>query len=200
MNEQSNSAKNEDITATENLAEEQKIKTEPDIEEPEILEEAVLQETSEDLAQLQSEIEEYRNQYLRGKAEVENIRRRSEQEVANARKYGVERFARELLDVRDSLDQASTVDLEQDNQEIVKKMQEGLLLTLKQTDSLFDKFSITVVVPEIGEKFDPESHQAMSLQPSTEVEANHILMVIQNGYRLHDRLLRPAMVIVAKSP
>ena len=79
-------------------------------------------------------------------------------------------------------------------------MVEGLELTLKQLDSAFDRFSVFEVSPEVGDRLDPELHQAMTLAPSTEVKPNHICQVIQKGYRLHDRLLRPARVIVAKEP
>lgn len=153
----------------------------------------------EQVRNLQREIEDSKDQYLRGKAEVENMRRRSEQEVTKARKFGVERFAAELLVVRDSLDIAQATDLNADSKDVLQKMQEGLALTLKQMDGVFDKFSIEVVNPEPGTKFDPESQQAMSIQASDEVEPNHVLLVVQKGYRLHDRLLRPAMVIVAKA-
>jgi len=112
----------------------------------------------------------------------------------------VESFATELLQVKDSLDLAANVDLEGQQGDVVKGMSEGLSLTLKQLDSVFEKFGIETVSPETGDKLNPELHQAMALQPSDEVAANHILNVIQKGYSLNGRLLRPAMVIVAKAP
>ena len=83
---------------------------------------------------------------------------------------------------------------------MVERVVEGLELTLRQLDSAFERFSVFEISPEVGDKLDPESHQAMTLAPSTAVEPNHICQVIQKGYRLHDRLLRPARVIVAKAP
>jgi molecular chaperone GrpE len=137
------------------------------------------------------------DKFLRASAESENVRRRAEIDVENARKFGIERFATELLAVRDSLDLALQVDL-QDAGEALRKMHEGIELTLRQLDSVFQRFSITAIDPA-GEKFDPERHQAMSMVETDEVDPNHVVTVVQKGYLLHDRLLRPAMVIVAKA-
>lgn len=139
------------------------------------------------------------DKFLRAKAESDNIRRRAEQEVANARKFAVESFAAELLAVKDSLELAAQVEIEGDNNEALAKMREGLGLTLKQLEAAFEKFSISVVAPESGEKFDPERHQAMSMVESADIAPNHIIQSIQAGYLIHERLLRPAMVIVAKA-
>lgn len=138
------------------------------------------------------------DKFVRAKAEAENIQRRAQIDIANARKYAVEKFASELLSVHDSLELAKTVDIKEDNAEMLAKMQEGLELTLKQLDSAFEKFQLSVIDPQ-GEKFDPERHQAMSMVESSEVAPNHVLTVIQKGYMLNDRLLRPAMVIIAKA-
>ena len=151
------------------------------------------------LSEAQSELEDLKDKYLRAKAEADNIRRRAEKEIANTRKYAVDRFAAEMLTVRDSLELANTVDLQEQDSNAVEKMLEGLELTLKQLDSVFSKFAIEVVAPEPGEKLDPERHQAMSIQESSEIPPNHIISVIQKGYALKDRLIRPAMVIVAKA-
>ena len=96
-------------------------------------------------------------------------------------------------------DLARSVDLE-GAEGVVERVVEGLELTLRQLDSAFERFSVFEISPEVGDKLDPESHQAMTLAPSGEVEPNHICQVIQKGYRLHDRLLCPARVIVAKAP
>ncbi|XXK29488.1 nucleotide exchange factor GrpE [Arenicellales bacterium nBUS_45] len=104
-----------------------------------------------------------------------------------------------LLNVRDSLDLARAVDLQQ-TEGVVESVVEGLELTLRQLDSAFERFSIHELSPEVGDKLDPESHQAMSLIESSDVSPNHICQVIQKGYRLNDRLLRPARVLVAKAP
>ena len=137
--------------------------------------------------------------YLRAKAEAENIRRRAANDVTNARKFAVEGFASEALSVKDSLELARATDVDDQDTGAVEKMKEGLDLTLKQLDSVFGKFGIQAVEPETGEKLNPELHQAMSTQESSHIPPNHIISVIQKGYSIHDRLLRPAMVIVAKA-
>ncbi|MBP49012.1 MAG: nucleotide exchange factor GrpE [Acidiferrobacteraceae bacterium] len=151
-------------------------------------------------AELTGEVESLKDEALRARAEVDNIRKRSQAEVASIRRYAVEGFARELLGVRDSLDLARGVDLSTADGDVAEKVVEGLDITLKQLDSLMEKFSIQAVEPEVGEKLDPELHQAVSTVESDELEPNCIHQCIQKGYRLHDRLLRPAMVIVAKPP
>lgn len=146
-----------------------------------------------------SELVELKDKFLRAKAETENIRRRADNEIANVRKYAIERFASEMLTVRDSLELAKAVDLDEQDGTALERMLEGLDLTLKQMDSVFEKFAIRVVAPEPGDKLNPERHQAMSIQESSDIQPNHILSVIQKGYTLQDRLIRPAMVIVAKA-
>jgi molecular chaperone GrpE len=147
-----------------------------------------------------AELAEQKDSYLRAVAEAENIRRRAENEVANARKYAIEGFASEVLAVRDSLEIARSLEIRDDDTGAVAKMKEGLDLTLKQLDSALSKFAIETVDPRKGDKLDPERHQAMTTQESDNVPPNHILAVIQKGYTIHDRLLRPAMVVVAKKP
>ncbi len=147
---------------------------------------------------MHEELEKAREDVLRAHAEVENIRRRSENDVINARKFAVEKFAAEVLLVRDSLDSASQVNLGSESKDIIEKMSEGLSLTLKQLDNAMQKFDIAEVLPEAGEKLDPEKHQAMGLVEADGIEANHITSVIQKGYTIKGRLLRPAMVMVAK--
>lgn len=154
----------------------------------------------ERLERARAEAMENMDKFLRAKAESDNIRRRAEQEITHARKFAVEPFAAELLAVKDSLELAAKVEIEADNAEALMQMREGLELTLKQLESAFEKFSIVRLAPEAGEKFNPEHHQAMSMVESAEVDANHILQTIQSGYMIHERLLRPAMVIVAKAP
>ena len=152
-----------------------------------------------ELEQLQTDVEEHKEKYLRAMAEVENTRRRAESDVSSARKFAVESFAGETLSVRDSLELASTIEINAEDSGVIDKMKEGLDLTLKQLDRVFAKFGIEPIDPEPGEKLDPERHQAMTVQESSDIEPNHIVAVIQKGYLIHDRLLRPAMVIVAKS-
>lgn len=149
-------------------------------------------------AELEAQQAEFKDQLLRVKAEMENVRRRADKQVSDSRKYANEAIARELLTVRDSLQLAANTEIEADDSDAVKSMREGLSLTLKQIDALFEKFHVAIVTPEKGHKLDPNLHQAMTMVPSEEVEAGAIIETIQSGYQLHDRLLRPAMVVVAQ--
>lgn len=142
---------------------------------------------------------EAQDRFLRARAEIENVRRRAEIDVQNAHKYGLERFATELLGVRDSLELARSVDIQAENQTALQKMHEGLDLTLRLMDDVFRKFSLAVIDPK-GEKFDPSRHHAISMVESSEVAPNHVVNVMQKGYLLHDRVLRPALVMVARAP
>ena len=157
---------------------------------------------AQDLEGARAQIEELKEQYLRARAEADNIRKRADAEMSNVRKFGLEGFARELLSVKDSLELARAVDLEADSidNSIAAKVVEGLDLTIQQLESTFGRFSIEEVSPEPGDKLDPEQHQAMTIEETTEFEPSRICRVIQKGYLLHNRLLRPAMVIVAKAP
>ena len=146
----------------------------------------------------ESQIAEMQDGYVRARAEVENVQRRSQNEIVSARKFAIEGFARELLSVLDSLDQASKVEIEEVGGEAVTKMREGLELTLKQFEQVLEKFGVAVVTAEAGTRFDPECHQAISMVPGSEIEPDHIVSVMQKGYTLKDRLLRPAMVVVAQ--
>ena len=159
-----------------------------------------------DVESLKAELETARSQaashldqFLRARAETENIRRRAETDVASAHKFAIERFALEMLAVRDSLERAKGVDL-QTGTAVLEKMLEGIDLTLRLMDNIFQKFALTEVTPAKGDKFDPALHQAMSVQESAEVPAQHVLMALQKGYLLQGRLLRPALVIVASAP
>jgi molecular chaperone GrpE len=158
-----------------------------------------IEELRKALAQAQAEAADFQDKYVRARAEADNVRRRAESELANAHKYAIEKFAAEVLAVKDSLELAKAVDFEQDNRHAVEKMLEGLDLTIKLLDSIFDKFALQAVEPRVGDKFDPDRHQAMGMLESDEVPPNHIVNVVQKGYMLNDRLLRPAMVMVAKA-
>lgn len=151
-----------------------------------------------ELEMAQTEVAKLKDAFLRAKAEEDNIRRRAEKEVANSRKFAVEGFAKEMLNVYDSLKLAVAVQLADDADDAIKSVHEGVNITLKQLQSGLSKFSISEIVPEVGDKLDPNLHQAMSLIDSAEVESGCVLNVIQSGFQLHDRLLRPAMVVVAK--
>lgn len=152
---------------------------------------------NEELDAARAEASEMKDKYVRAHAEMENIRRRSDADISKARKYGTESLAKAMLDARDSLDLAKSVDLKESGEEALPRMLEGLDLTLRQMDAAFEKHSIKSIDPEPGTKLDPELHQAMGTQPNNDVPPNHVAMVVQKGYQLHDRLLRPAMVMVA---
>ncbi|MBI3779043.1 MAG: nucleotide exchange factor GrpE [Gammaproteobacteria bacterium] len=162
-------------------------------------------EPAPEIDQLRAELEKARTEagenldrFLRAKAETENVRRRAEADVTAAHKYALERFAAEIITVRDSLDLARNLELPKDTNPAVQKMHEGLDLTLKLLDSVFQKFGVTLLDPK-GQKFDPERHQAISMVDSVEVPPNHVVNVVQKGYLLNDRLLRPAMVVVSRA-
>jgi molecular chaperone GrpE len=139
------------------------------------------------------------DKFLRARAELENARRRAEMDLANAHKYSIERFAGELFAVRDSLELARTVDIAREDKVALQKMHEGLDLTLKLMDDAFRKFNLTIIDPT-GAKFDPEKHHAIGVVESAEIPASHVVNVMQKGWMLHDRVLRPAMVVVARAP
>ncbi len=166
---------------------------------PEEFEEDSREDLIEKLVSARNRIAEMKHGYVRAKADVENIRRRSQNEIVSARKYALEKFAQELLGVLDSLDQASKVELGETGSEPVSKMKEGLELTLKQFATAMEKFGITPVEAAPGMKFNPDLHQAISMAPTDEVEPDHISSVMQKGFLLKDRLLRPAMVVIAQS-
>lgn len=144
-----------------------------------------------------AELAETMDKFVRAKAETENVRRRAEADLANAHKFSIERFALEMLAVRDSLERARAVEV-QASGALIEKLHEGLDLTLKLMDGIFGKFALVAVDPQQGDKFDPERHMAMSIVESATVPPNHVVTAVQKGYLLHNRLLRPAVVVVAK--
>lgn len=132
---------------------------------------------------------------LRTHAEMENLRKRQSRELENAHKYALDKMAEELLPVRDTLELG--VAAAEDEQAELSKIVEGTELTLKMLTQALEKFNILEVNP-LGEKFNPDLHQAISMQEGTDQPANTVLTVMQKGYTLNDRLLRPAMVVIAK--
>lgn len=124
-----------------------------------------------------------------------NVRRRVEKDIENAHKFGQEKLVREILDVADNLERTLAA-IETETEE-VKPLKEGVEMTLKSLLDSFEKFSITVINPE-GEPFDPQLHQAMSMVENPDMEPNTVMAVMQKGYALHGRLVRPAMVMVSK--
>jgi molecular chaperone GrpE len=134
---------------------------------------------------------------VRAAAEFDNVRKRLEREADTSKKYGAERLLGELLGVSDSLELG--LKAAQAPEASARSIGEGMALTHKQLHAFFEKHGVTVVDPA-GQPFNPELHEAVSMVPSAEVPPNHVLSVMQKGYRLHERLLRPAMVMVAKAP
>ncbi len=147
------------------------------------------------VAELQAKAEENWDRYLRAAAELENVRKRAARDVENAHKFALERFAADLLSVCDSLDMA----LDPGTEASADSLKEGTEATRKQLVSVLQRFGIEEVNPE-GEPFDPELHEAMTMQPSADAEPGSVLTVFQKGYVLNGRLLRAARVVVAAEP
>jgi len=141
---------------------------------------------------LQIKADENWERYVRAAAELENVRKRAAKDVENARKFALERFARELLAVKDSLEMG----LAAAENATVDSLLEGSAATLKLLSNTLQQFGVVEVNPE-GEPFDPEFHEAISMQPAGDIEPGSVATVVQKGYTLNGRLLRPAMVIVA---
>jgi len=139
---------------------------------------------------------EFREQFLRTAAELENVRRRAARDVESAHRFGVERFAREMLAVVDSLEMGREAARSAGEGGAVA---EGMEATLRLLLAVLEKFGVTPIEAD-GEPFDPEAHEAIMTPPSSEAGPESVIGVIQQGYRIHDRLLRPARVIVARSP
>jgi molecular chaperone GrpE len=156
-------------------------------------------QTQDELGQLlhqaETKAQENWDKLLRVQAEMDNVRRRAERDVENAHKYALEKFAAELLPVKDSLELG--VAAAQQDEADVAKLREGTELTLKLLEDALSKFGITLLDP-LDQPFNPEFHQAMSMVESPDKEPNTVVAVMQKGYILNDRLLRPAMVVVAK--
>ena len=148
------------------------------------------------LAAAQATVADQKDSVVRAKAEVDNVRRRSAQDVEKARKFALEKFSAELLPVVDNLERAiASVNAEDDAQ---KAIAEGVELTLQSFLSALDKFGVKAVDPQ-DQPFNPELHQAMSMQEVEGVEPNTVIAVMQKGYELNGRLVRPAMVMVSKA-
>lgn len=170
-------------------------------ETPEAAGEATPEETPEPIledvvAQLKEDLASAQDAALRAQADAQNVQRRAEQDIEKARKFALERFVGELLPVVDNLERALEATAEGD--EAVQAIAEGVELTRKSLLDVMGKFNVAVVDPE-GEPFDPNLHQAMSMVENPEVEPNTVIAVMQKGYTLNERLVRPAMVMVSKA-
>ncbi|HEA15330.1 MAG: nucleotide exchange factor GrpE [Pseudoalteromonas prydzensis] len=156
-----------------------------------------------EIAMLYAELEEakqtiasQKDGVVRAAADVDNMRRRAAQDVEKAHKFALEKFANELLPVIDNLERA--IEFSDKENETLKPLLEGIDMTVKSFNDAVAKFGVEIVNPQ-GEQFNPEFHQAMSIQPSNDVTPNTVLAVMQKGYTLNGRLLRPAMVMVSKA-
>ncbi|BCV67355.1 nucleotide exchange factor GrpE [Shewanella carassii] len=154
-----------------------------------------IEELEQALSDAQATVQEQKDSVIRAAAEVENIRRRAAQDVEKAHKFALEKFSNELLPVIDNMERALVGADKAD--EATKPLFEGVELTLKSFLSAVEKFGVKQLDP-MGEAFNPEQHQAIGMQPSAEFPANTVMLVMQKGYQLNERLLRPAMVMVSK--
>ena len=154
------------------------------------------QTLEEQLAEAQAKADDNWDQLVRARAEMDNIRRRTERDLANAHKFALEKFAQELLPVIDSMEMG--IAAAQDENADVSKLREGTEMTLKMFETAVEKFGIKSVHPH-GDVFNPEHHQAMTMIDSPEHAPNTVIDVMQKGYLLNDRLVRPAMVVVSSA-
>ena len=165
----------------------------------------VLPETASNLAELErlqqalvesdERAKNHWEQYMRAAAELDNVRKRAQRDIEAANRYGLEKFAAELLPVKDSLELA----VQNATRADARSLREGQEATLQLLSRALEKLGVTVIDP-LGEPFDPARHEAMMAQESTTAEPNSVLKVVQPGYELNGRLLRPARVIVARAP
>jgi len=187
-----------DENRNEQVEDELKEATEAAAEEAQAENEVVEGEESE-VEALRAQVKEAQEQMLRSQAEMQNVRRRAEIDVEKAHKFALEKFVKELLPVADSLEKAveSTEGKENDG-ELVASIREGVDMTLNLFMNSLGKFNVEQLNP-VGEPFDPQQHEAMSMVPSPDAEPNSIVAVVQKGYLLNGRVVRPAMVVVAKA-
>jgi len=151
-----------------------------------------LSEALAELALVQAKNADLADQFLRAKADTENMRRRAQEDIAKAHKFAIESFAEAMVPVKDSLEMALKVETPS-----IESLKEGVDMTLKQLAAAFEKNRLLEINPQPGEKLDPMKHQAISMVPA-EQEANTIVTVLQKGYMIADRLLRPALVTVSQ--
>jgi len=156
---------------------------------------AAVQELQDKIKSLELKMVGYKDQAVRAAAEMDNARRRAERDVSNAHRFGNEKLMKELLPVIDSLVRGQE-GMDEKNEQ-VKSMLDGMVMTLELFESILSKFGLNVISPEKGEAFNPELHEAMSMQPDSDADKNKVLQVLQKGYELNGRVLRAAMVIVS---
>ena len=174
--------------------------TDPVVEDVAPEEEAQLESPEKNADSLEAQLEDAQakatenwDHFIRAKAEMDNLRRRSIKDVENAHKYGTEKFVTELLPVIDGMSMGLAVE-----DASAESLREGMEMTLKMLEKMMEKLGIEEIDP-LNEKFDAAKHQAMTAQPSADVEPNTVIAVMQKGYSLNERLIRPAMVMVSKA-
>jgi molecular chaperone GrpE len=152
-------------------------------------------ELAAELAKAQATIKDYWDQIMRLNAEIENNRKRAQRDIEHAHKFAVKNFVESLLPVTDSMEMGLTATLNENA--TLDSIREGMTLTMDMFKQMMEKNGIQAIDP-LGEKFNPEHHQAMTMQENNEVDANTVIAVMQKGYLLNERLIRPAMVVVSK--
>ncbi len=162
--------------------------------------EAILSSPEKNADSLEAQLEDAQakatenwEQYLRAKAEMDNLRRRNAKDLENAHKYGIEKYVSELLPVLDSMVMGLAIE-----DASAESLREGMKLTMNMLEKMMEKLGIEEIDP-LNEKFDADKHQAMTMQPAADVEPNTVIAVMQKGYALNERLIRPAMVMVSKA-
>lgn len=156
-------------------------------------------EASDEVEQLRAERDDMRDKFMRALADAENARKRSERDRREAEQYGGSKLARDMLPVFDNMKRAMDA-VTDEQREGSKALIEGIELTMRSLLSIFEKHGIRLVSPEVGEKFDPEQHEAMFEAPLPGTKAGDVIQVMAEGFMLHDRLLRPAQVGVSSNP
>lgn len=188
------------MSADENRNEqvEEELKAAAESESAETAEDEQGAELSETEA-LQAQVQDFQEQMLRAQAEMQNVRRRAELDVEKAHKFALEKFVKELLPVADSLEKAvESTEGQEAAGDLVASIREGVEMTLNLFMNSLKKFNVAQVNP-VGEPFDPQLHEAMSMVPAPDAEPNSVVAVVQKGYTLNKRLVRPAMVVVAQA-
>ncbi|MBW4934448.1 nucleotide exchange factor GrpE [Marinobacter sp. F4206] len=187
-----------DENRNEQVEDELKGATEAAAEEAQAEDEFVEGEDSE-VDALRAQVKEAQEQMLRSQAEMQNVRRRAEIDVEKAHKFALEKFVKELLPVADSLEKAvESTEANENTGELVASIREGVEMTLNLFMNSLGKFNVEQLNP-VGEPFDPQQHEAMSMVPAPDAEPNSVVAVVQKGYLLNGRVVRPAMVMVAKA-
>jgi molecular chaperone GrpE len=197
-----NDVENNKAETTTSSDEDQIIKNDTDDNQTEVIDEMDALNAEQLIAKVkeaQQKADENWDLALRSKAEMDNVRRRTEKDIANARKYGIEKLANELLPVKDSMELGIKAALEvKEKDQAVAKIEEGMEMTLRMLVTAMEKVGIKEIATAEGDIFNPEIHQAMSMQEVEGKKSNTIISIFQKGYTLNDRLLRAAMVLVAK--